>query len=95
MKGQCATALLAFERDAQPETHTKFAFERHRIGVANGPPWARNSCAALDEPLGGADVEPAAHDLLREPFRVGGREQSAGVTGREDTVFETAAHRSR
>ena len=95
MKGQCAAALLAFERDAQPETRAELALERHRVGVANRPPRARHSRAALDQPLGSADVEPAAHDLLRERLRVGGCEQSAGVAGREDTVFETAAHRSR
>ena len=95
MESQCAAPLLAFERDAQPETRAELALERQRVGVANTPPRARHSRAALDEPLGGAHVEPAAYDLLREPLRVGGREQSAGVAGREDTVFETAAHRSR
>lgn len=95
MDGQGAAALLAFERDAQPETSAQLSLERQRVCVANTPSRALNSRAALDEPLSGADVEPAAHDLLRERLRVGGCEQSAGVAGREDTVFETAADRSR
>ena len=41
----------------------------------------RRGCfgSALDEPLGGADVEPAAHDFFGQCHRICGGEQRARV----------------
>ena len=61
---QAAAALLGLEGDAQSEDPSELAFQRQGVGVARRVPGWPYLGAALDQPLGGADIEPAAHDLL-------------------------------
>ena len=90
MQRQCTAALLRFEGDAQPEDRREFAFERYGVRVTWAP--LRGWCfgAALDEPLGGAHVEPAAHDLCGERDWVRRGKQGAGMPGRQFAVIEAA-----
>ena len=93
---QGTAALLGFQGDAQPESCAQLALERHGVSITRAPfyGWWRFR-TALDEPLGGADVEPAAHDLLGQCDRVRRAEQSARMAGGELALVEPAAHRRR
>ena len=73
MQRQRPAALLYFKTDAQPEPRGELAFERHRVGIMDASSRrTRRRGPALHEPLGGANVEPAAHDLLDERGGVDG-----------------------
>ena len=66
------------------------------VGVARPPAGrAQRLGAAPDEPFGGTDIEPAAHDFRGECGRVSRREQRPCVSGGKLPLIELAAHRRR
>ena len=96
MQCQRAAAFFWLDGDPQAEQSAKLALERHGVGIPLRPRCrARRRGAALDEPLGGPDVEAATHDFGSQSHRVRRSEQSARVAGRKLAVVEAAAYRPR
>ena len=81
VKRQHTAAFFRFEGDAQPEERPELALQRHTVGVARTPLRRPFSGAPLDQPLGGADIEPTAHDFRGQCHRIRGGEQRAPVAG--------------
>ena len=81
MQRQRAASLSRFDGDPQAEAGGEVAFQRQRVGIAPARLRGQGCGAALDQPLGGADVEPAAHDFSGERGRVRRGEQRAGMAG--------------
>ena len=91
MQCQRAATRPGFERDPQPERGGDLAFEGDGVGVAPACLGSRRQRAALNEALGGADIEAAANHLVGECRGIGGGEKGAGMTGGEFAGVEPAA----